>query len=261
METVFDDNMIHFLPKEPGRYETETVEAEEDGRVIVRDAKLDWPTGRILAEVTTRPIPKDELNVYDKWDRAACVRLVRGEDPDIEVLKFITAYGGETTHRVDVSDLAPFLQGEVTWKGFVDTWSTPGWKMDFKILIEPDDSVVRPGWGRSLFYDPSVTAESMNGGPIETRVSIPPDLSQIELRYLTSGHCTDGMGADEFETKDHVISVDGAEAYRFRPWRDDCRRFRESIPTAVGGPTEPGPPTTTGAAGVRETRSTPPSST
>ena len=50
------------------------------------------------------------------------------------------------------------------------------------------------------------------------------------MNYLVSGHCTDGRGADEFEQKDNVIYIDGHVVYRFRPWRDDCRQFREVNP-------------------------------
>lgn len=45
-----------------------------------------------------------------------------------------------------------------------------------------------------------------------------------------SGHCTDGRDADEFETKNNVVSIDGVDAVRIRPWRDDCRRFRAVNP-------------------------------
>lgn len=51
------------------------------------------------------------------------------------IVKFITAHGGETTHEVDVTDLAPFLGGPVVWKGHVDTWVTPAWRMDFEVEV------------------------------------------------------------------------------------------------------------------------------
>jgi hypothetical protein len=50
------------------------------------------------------------------------------------------------------------------------------------------------------------------------------------MHYLSSGHCTDGRADDEFITKDNVITIDGNEVYRFRPWRDDCLRFRTINP-------------------------------
>jgi hypothetical protein len=50
------------------------------------------------------------------------------------------------------------------------------------------------------------------------------------MHYLPSGHCTNGVGAEEFETKDHIITVDGGEVHRSRPWRDDCVNFRSLNP-------------------------------
>jgi hypothetical protein len=55
-------------------------------------------------------------------------------------------------------------------------------------------------------------------------------MKRVVLYYLSSGHCTDGRDDDEFVSKDNVISVDGVVVERFRPWRDDCRRFRDVNP-------------------------------
>jgi hypothetical protein len=90
--------------------------------------------------------------------------------------------------------------------------------------------VEAPVWGRALFHEPAVTAQQLADGPLVAAVTVPIGLSRIELRYLVSGHCTDGRGADEFETKDNVVLVDGVEALRVRPWRDDCLQFRAINP-------------------------------
>ena len=37
---------------------------------------------------------------------------------------------------------------------------------------------------------------------------------------------TDGTGADEFESKDNVILVNGQEVHRYKPWREDCKSTR-----------------------------------
>lgn len=230
IETIFRDNVIHFAPDSASRYETAQVGAEDNGRVILRDAELRLPRGRLIARLTTRPIPKDPETVHDRWDRAGNVRLARDGSPDVEVVKFITAYGGETSHEVDVTDLAPFLTGHAVWKGHVDTWVTPAWRMDFDLEVRPDSEVRVPSWGEALLYEPEVTAARLAKGPLTATVTVPPGLDRVELRYLVSGHCTDGRGADEFESKDNVIAVDGVEALRFRPWRDDCRQFRAINP-------------------------------
>jgi hypothetical protein len=85
-------------------------------------------------------------------------------------------------------------------------------------------------WVLPLLYEESVTAERLANGPIPVAVAVPPGTGRVVLRYLVSGHCTDGTDDDEFVSKDNVVAVDGAEVERFRPWRDDCRRFRERNP-------------------------------
>jgi hypothetical protein len=70
----------------------------------------------------------------------------------------------------------------------------------------------------------------MANGDHTISVEVPQTLQRVTLYYLVSGHCTDGKDADEFVTKENVITIDGAEAHRFRPWRDDCRRFRDVNP-------------------------------
>jgi len=244
---VFHDDVIHFTPDDPGRYETPTVRAEDNGREIVRTVRADPPPGpfRILARVATHPIPKDVQSVHDKWDRAGDVRLAVAGAPDVEVVKFVTAYGGATEHEVDVTRLAPLLKGECTFRGFVDTWVSPAWRMDFEIVFEPlpveeppewmaewteGEETRPPDWARPLLYEPELTRESVADGPRTVDVEIPDGTRRVILRYLSSGHCTDGRDADEFVTKDNVILVDGREAHRLRPWRSDCRHFRDRNP-------------------------------
>jgi hypothetical protein len=229
---IFHDNMIHFTSGDSSKYDTALVSGSEQGRVISREIELPVPTRpvRITAHVAARPIAKDEREVHDKWDRAANVRLSRPGMPDIEVIKFITAYGGVTEHEVDVSHLAPLLGGSCTFRGFIDTWSSPGWKLDFSLLFEPVVESDGPDWAEGILYEQSMTEESLRQGSVAVEVKITAGTERVVMNYLASGHCTDGRGADEFVTKDHVITVDGKEVYRFRPWRDDCRQYRAQNP-------------------------------
>jgi hypothetical protein len=151
--------------------------------------------------------------------------------PDLEILKFVSAYGGDTVFEADVTHLAPLLAGEREFKAFVDTWTDPGWRLDFAIVRDGTlGGGDEPAWADAVLYAESVTAARQAAGPLRGEVEVPPGLSAVELYYLASGHCTDGRGADEFETKTHVVRVDGVEVLRLRPWRDDCRRFRDRNP-------------------------------
>lgn len=230
--SIFNENIIHFSPDDSAKYETDGVVCREGGRVIIRTVELPsfTPPVRITAHVVLAPIPKDELEVYDRWDRAANVRLEIPGGPDLELVKFITAYGGRTEYDVDLSHLAPLLHGRCVFKGFVDTWISPAWKMDFSLTFAPDTQAVNPDWVVPVMYNESVTRDGVGDKGIEAPVEIPAGLHRIVLHYYVSGHCTDGTDADEFVQKDNVIRVDNFVVHRYRPWRDDCRRFRPINP-------------------------------
>lgn len=240
--SVFEGTPIHFDPEHADADPADDVTHEDNGRVAVRTVALpDSPAGtRIIARVATRPIPKDEVSVHDPWDRAGNVRLSLPGLPDIEIVKFVTAYGGVTEHEVDVTQLAPVLRGECVFKGFVDTWLSPAWTIDFSLTFEhgegePEERAEggpepAPDWVLPLLHEPSASAESLGETGYEAGVEVPDGAGRVLLYYLVSGHCTDGRDEDEFVSKDNVISVDGVVVERFRPWRDDCRRFRDINP-------------------------------
>ena len=229
--TVFDDNYIHFTPDDPTRYDTEDVAADDNGRVASHSLTLPEISGptRITAHLVIKPIPQDELVVHDKWDRAGNV-TVRVDGLPLELVKFVTAYGGRTEFDVDLTHLAPVLTGPVIIDAFIDTWVTPAWQVDLDLHYQTDTTVANPLWATPLFYDQSFTTATEADGGIEAAVEIPAGLSKVLLHYLVSGHCTDGRGADEFVSKDNVLSVDGTVVYRYQPWRDDCIEFRAINP-------------------------------
>ena len=230
--TLFSDNVIHFTPDDSAKYDTADVFAEDNGRVMRTTVDLprtDRPV-KITARLVVKPIPLDAQSVCDRWDRAGNICLTSSGGADIEIIKFVTAYGGRTEYEVDVSELAPLLTGRCTIKAFIDTWVTPGWKIDFSLDYTDQSESVNPDWVQGILYEQSFDAALMENGGVEMDVMIPDSLSRVKLQYFVSGHCTDGRGADEFEAKDNVIRVDGTVVYRFQPWRDDCRNFREINP-------------------------------
>ena len=230
---IFQDNLIHFSLVDSiiNKYETVRVGSRENGREVVTQIELpDFDDGeKIIAKVNLRPIPKDLLSVYDPWDRAGHIRLERAEGPDVEIMKFMTAYGGKTEWEIDISNLAPLLKGSCTFTGWIDTWVTPGWRIDFSLIIE-DGNNKSPEWVEPIFYKLSYELEEPGDEGIETTIIVPPGMEEITLNYLVSGHCTDGRGADEFESKDNVLYIDNKEILRFRPWRKDCKQFRSINP-------------------------------
>ncbi|HOD67098.1 MAG TPA: peptide-N-glycosidase F-related protein [candidate division Zixibacteria bacterium] len=229
---VFRDHTIHFAPDDSAKYESGGVTVRDKGRVIAARVELPPFAGpvRITGRLALRPIPKDELEMYDRWDRAGNVRLEVAGGPDVELIKFVTAHGGPTEFEVDLSPLAPLLAGPRVIKGFVDTWVTPGWRMDFSLTYAPDSQALNADWAAGLLYEEAFTRDDPGAAGRAAVIEVPEGMERVLLHYYVSGHCTDGTDADEFVSKDNVISVDGAVVYRYPPWRDDCRRFRAINP-------------------------------
>jgi hypothetical protein len=231
---------VAVFEREPIRFDQGTddvgdgpgVRVLDNGRAVERSLNLPEHEGpvRVLAHLIIEPIPKDEQSVCDKWDRAGNVSLKQPNAPDIELIKFVTAYGGRTEYDFEVTELLPVLAGPITISAFIDTWVNPAWLVSFSLRFEPDSTLVTPTWVHSVLNEQGYKQKSPGEKGIEYVVKLPPGLRRVELQYLVSGHCTDGRGADEFEPKDNVIRVDDRVVYRCRPWRDDCRQFREINP-------------------------------
>ena len=228
---VFDRTPVYFAP-DTVVSASDGVSHEDNGRVAIRSVTLSdlGKSVSLTAIVTIHPIPKDEVSVFDPWDRAGDIRLVTDAGIDIELVKFITAYGGRTEYEIDISHLALLLRGQCTFRAFVDTWLNPAWEIDFTIQIETDTSVNAPEWAAPVFFDLSLDRQQADTGGVTGDVFIPDGLNRVKLYYLVSGHCTDGRGADEFEPKDNVLTVDETVVFRYQPWRDDCRDYRDINP-------------------------------
>lgn len=153
--TVFDKADIHFNPENPSQFDTDKVKAEDNGRVVATTVSIpEFETGvRITGHLEIHPIPVDPVKVADAWDRGGNIHMKIGNPPELEVIKFITSYGGYTAYDVDLSHLAPLLKGECTIKGSIDTWVSPAWKISLDLIFEPDTNIVNPAWALPLAYD------------------------------------------------------------------------------------------------------------
>jgi hypothetical protein len=231
VEIFLNDN-IHFNPDSPSGETRESVTVLDNGRMIqtVVDLPVFTVPATITAHVGIRPIPKDEISMHDKWDRAGSIRLISEDQPDLEIVKFVTAYGGQTDWSVDVSFLAPLLRGPVEMAAFIDTWVSPAWRVSFSLEYIVDSTLPNYHWVKPLFFENSFDLETYADTGVTVTADVPEGQQRVMLYYLVSGHCTDGRGADEFVKKDNVLSVDDIVVFRYQPWRDDCRQFREINP-------------------------------
>ncbi len=227
---LYDDVTVHFTPEQPDRHDTPFAAARDNGRVVATYREFPPTAGRprVTAVLRVRPIVQDARSVVDRWDRAGHVALIKPGLAPIEMIKFMTAYGGPIEHEVDVTHLAPLLAGHCGFELFIDTWVTPAWHVDVELVFTPGGGTAAPSWTRGLFFpDGGLKAETPEAS---ATVTIPEGTRRAALYVMVSGHCTDGRDADEFVTKDNVILVDGVEVHRFRPWRDDCGELRAINP-------------------------------
>ncbi|MBU1676478.1 hypothetical protein KKA85_11940, partial [bacterium] len=212
------------------RYDSPFASARDNGRVMCTYHEFPATAGRpgVKAILRVRPIRQDERSVVDRWDRAGHVALIKPGMAPIEMVKFMTAYGGAIEHEVDVTHLAPLLTGHCGFEVFIDTWVTPAWTVDVDLVFTPGAGTSAPRWATGLFFvDGGLKAELPE---VSGSLTIPEGTRRTRLHVMVSGHCTDGRDADEFVTKDNVILVDGVEVFRFRPWRDDCGELRALNP-------------------------------
>jgi hypothetical protein len=229
--SIFHDTAIHFSPDSSAKFAADGESPEDQGRVvsIARLLPETRARGRIEGHVTIHPVPQDERSMFDRWDRAGNIRLVGGTEPDVEVIRFMTSYGGTTEHVVDISELAPLLSGDRKFRAFIDTWMSPAWKVDFELRYIADSTYDAPSWVLPVYYTDSFNRKDTGNGAT-VRVTVPRDFARVALRYFSTGHCTDGRDEDEFVSKANVISIDGHVVARVHPWRNDCRQYRERNP-------------------------------
>ncbi len=223
---VFYDNGIHW--GDPNMFANDTIFVTSAGRRIGHTLTL--PTidvgTQITAELTVIPDDGGEPCEGDPWDRAGSINLVIPNMPDIELLKFITGYGGYTNHTEDVSYLAPLLQGEVTIIGFIDTWLSPAWRINFSLTFEESPGFFMPTWSTGVIDKQHLTWVQVTDIDPSVTIDIPAGMEWFNLFYFTSGH----GAVDEFTPRDNVIYIDGVEVHRYQPWRSDCNDFEDVNP-------------------------------
>ncbi len=210
----------------------------ENHRSIVQE--VDFPAAEDWNQVGLRlHLECPENGLCDHWDRTGSLQLVLNpDDPEeewqyLEIMRHITPYRVEMCQYVDITALAPLLQGRQTLVSWIDTWVGPGhsdgegWRITFDFVFYPGeprtpDEVVNI-WGRrniTLGYlDPDRNVDSQID-PVE--VAIPADASRVEARMITTGHSfgnTDNCA--EFCILRQDLYVNG-ERSSVVPWRTDC---------------------------------------
>lgn len=239
--TVLDGVAFGWDEEAPPIVERDGLIVRQRGQVIER--RLSLPTApanqrdavRILAVVEIEPVittENERPRIADPWTRLGLVSVILGppgaENPVIvELMRFITPFGGAARFEQDITSYAPVLSGETTLRLHVSTWFSPAWKATLRLEYRPGEA----GYRRPKLVLPLIGEARITAGDSRRAATI--DIPQAgialpRLHILTSGH----GGAQEFLTADHVVRVDGQEIIRFRPWREDGGTLHEANPTS-----------------------------
>jgi hypothetical protein len=180
-----------------------------------------------------QPVAQDERGEARGDDRGFPVTTVAPagdrDEAEIEIMRFVTPFGGPATYTADLTALAPLLTGRTSLRVWISTWKQPAWKVTLTLSYTDAGA----GYRRPLFAQPifnsEVTAEQRT---LRASINIPRGLSRPRIRVLSTGHATDGAGGDEFISRSNVLRIDGREVASWRPWSEQGGPLREINPTA-----------------------------
>lgn len=181
-----------------------------------------------------------ENGLCDHWDRSASVQLVTNpeaapEDQEkVELARFITPYRIEMCQYIDVTPMAPLLEGDRAITSWIDTWvgeghdQGEGWRTSVSFVFYPGLDA-RPKeiinvWSRRNLTVGEIEAESNVDSQIDAFTFTLPDvqLRKVEAHLTTTGHSFgNSLNCAEFCQMQHDIVING-ETYSTNPWRGDC---------------------------------------
>ncbi len=165
----------------------------------------------------------------DAWDRFGTFGIVEASGRYLELFRFMTPYGIGSHWTADLSDFLPLLEGNQTFRIFIDTWVGPGhpqgngWLVTANLRFEEGDEEQR-----AIFVQPLLSLEEIvYGDPLkatrrERSLDVLPRSGSARLHTLITGH---GQGnaenCAEFCPKYHSLSLAG-QSFQQKIWRDNC---------------------------------------
>ncbi|MFI4859467.1 MAG: peptide-N-glycosidase F-related protein [Phycisphaerales bacterium JB063] len=187
-------------------------------------------TGRIIATLTLDPGPGG----CDPWDKKGAVYVFNSAGERFELLRFITPYGRPYAWKVDVTDYAVLLSGEITAGLYVDTWmtgetpeTTPGWTISVTLdyyagTPEREVVAIENLWtGEPEYGNP---AAPMQAFFVTKALTLPEGATGGFVRLMVTGH---GMhpatyNAGEFMPADRTLVINDTHRHGNLLWREDC---------------------------------------
>ncbi len=241
---VFDTVPIEFDRGIADRTQRDGYTVGNLGRTVERTVELppapqeQHSARRIVATVEVEPVlsrVEGGVRPADPWTRLGSVTVLRpGEADDgvieVELMRFITGFGGSGTFSQDVTTLAPLLAGPTTLRLMVTTFRKPGWRVTLTLTYSREGlGYRRPVWAEAVFFEAAVNSDN---NLFRASVEVPDGVAQPRLRVISTGHASDGVGGDEFVSRTHVLRIDGKEVIRWRPWSEVGGTVRHLNPSS-----------------------------
>lgn len=218
-------------------------------------------------------IPQDSITLYDaltkgienipyftskKENKYQGMIATPHYSPVVELIRFFTPFGvghfndrvqidglewqEEVYYKQEITDLKPFLQGDVLIGAFIGNYDGGGHLLSLDLKAYPGDYVnqITPQrqWTLPLFNTCNVMEMAGQNYPhffdtdtLSVTFEIPEGINKLKLRYISTGHGGWG-GGDEFNPKPNNIIIDDTIIYQYTPWREDCGRYREWNPVS-----------------------------
>jgi hypothetical protein len=193
------------------------------------------------------------LPAYENGNQKQYLGMVRtaGFSPVYELMRFFTPFGikhfndrvtlknktwqDSVIYRQEVSEFLPLMSGKEVYIGtYIGNYDKGGHKVSLELSIHPGEEP-KTGSKKLMAVFNTTNVMEMGGQDyatlfseekgLEVSFNLPEDAKNVQLRYITTGHGGWG-GGDEFVPKENRISVDGAVAFKFVPWRVDCGSYR-----------------------------------
>ncbi len=178
-----------------------------------------------------------ETGLCDHWDRTGSVQLVQnaGTEDEVttELLRHITPYRIAMANYVDITELAPLLQGTQTITSFIDTWVGPGhaqgegWRVTMRFVFYPGppagpDEVINVWGRRNITVGQTGDGESVPDQIEPFTFTLPDDATRVVAHLTTTGHSFGNTyNCAEFCEMRHDLLINEG-AFSVNPWRDDC---------------------------------------
>lgn len=233
---VFDGVVIHRQVDLDEVREADGLTYRDFGLIVERRMQLPAKpaapadTRGVWATISIEPLPSTE-KPNDPWTRLGTLTVLDDDGDEVELARFVTPYGAPAEYELDLTAMAPLLHDTCTIRGAISSYGEgPTWKMSVTLTYALRDAGVRrPGLVETVFGVTEVdAAEPM----LEATVTIPEGMISPRLRIISTGHATDGRGANEFVSCPHVLRIDGEIVALWRPWTEGSGRLRRLNPWA-----------------------------